>query len=190
MEILLTKRELEEKIWGEGLSEDDKKALADELDLGEVSSITEENIGPGADVMIILIVLAAIQAIKLGKDLNDGVDGWIELGKKLSKLVDKKEIVAVDKDGATSLAIKFISDQEKIESIRKDTEHEINLASTFGLIGDNREPDDLISKPYNYYVQSFIVNDEKIYVLGVKSSGEVNLIKCFEFGNSYGIREM
>jgi hypothetical protein len=58
------------------------------------------------------------------------------------------------------------------------------------MFNDGRKPDQLISKPYNYFIQTYLINNEKHYVIGIKSTGEVNLIKCFEFGNPYGITEI
>jgi len=80
------------------------------------------------------------------------------------------------------LALEFISCLEKVDSIEKTSEQEVTLVnfSASHLFGDDRKSEDLISKPYNYYIFSFLINDEKIYVIGVKTHGEVNLIKCFD----------
>lgn len=74
--------------------------------------------------------------------------------------------------------------------MEKENEHEINLVRVDGMFMVGRKSDELITKPYNYFIQTYLINNEKYYVVGIKSTGEVNLIKCFEYGNPYGIAEI
>ena len=191
MELLINLERFEHKINGEGLSSSDIEEIKKELEFDGDQEISERNIGPGADVMVILVSILTIANIfLLGDKIDKGIEGWIKIGKRLKKLFSRKELVALDKDGASLLAIEFIYTIETIISIEKEAEHEISLVRQDGLFGDGRKPEELISKPYNYYIQTFLVNDEKHYIIGIKSTGEVNLIKCFEFGNPYGISEI
>lgn len=191
MELLINLEKFEEKINGEGLSLSDIDEIKNELEFEGDKEVSEQNIGPGADVMVILVSILTIANIfLLGDKIDKGIEGWIKIGKRLKKLFAKKELIAVDKDGASLLAIEFISSIETIQSIEKEAEHEINLVRLDGLFGDGRKPEELISKPYNYFVQTYLINDDKHYVIGIKSTGEVNIIKCFEFGNPYGISEI
>ena len=121
----------------------------------------------------------------MGGEINDGIDGWIEIGKKLQKLFRGKKIVSIDIDGATALAIDQIAKQGRIVSLEKIQETTINLVDVSGMISVNSE---LSKKPHNYYIQTYRINDEDIYVVGIKSSGEVEIIKHFIF-NPYGISE-
>lgn len=191
MELLLNLEKFEEKINGEGLTPADIEQIKKELEFDGDKEVSEQNIGPGADVMVILVsILTVANIFLLGDKIDKGIEGWVKLGKRLKNLFSKKELVAVDKDGASLLAIEFISTFETIQSLEKEAEHEINLVRLDGLFGDGRTPNELISKPYNYFIQTYLVNDDKHYVIGVKSTGEVNLIKCFEFGNPYGLSEI
>jgi len=191
MELLLNLERFEDKINGEGLSPTDIEHIKEELEFDGDQEISERNIGSGADVMVILVSILTIANIfLLGDKIDKGIEGWIKIGKRLKKLFSRKELVAVDKDGAGLLAIEFISTIETIHSIEKEAEHEINLVRLDGLFDDGRKPGELISKPYIYYIQTYIVNDDKHYVIGIKSTGDVNLIKCFELGNPYGISEI
>lgn len=46
----------------------------------------------------------------------------------------------------------------------------------------------LSKEPYNYYIQSYCINNSDVYVIGIKSTGEVKIIKHFVF-NYHGIEE-
>ena len=102
----------------------------------------------------------------------------------------KKLLVAIDSDGAALLALEFIYNLETVRSIQKTSEQEIALVdfSTPNVVGDNPKAEDLIARPYNYYICSFLINGEKQYIAGVKPHGEVNLIKCFDICSPYGTR--
>jgi hypothetical protein len=191
MEILISLEKFREKINEEGLSQLDFKDIKNELDFEEEISLSEENIGPGADVMVILVsILTIAQVFLLGEKIDKGIDGWLKLGKRVKNLFHKKKLIAVDQDGASLLAIEFISNLEPIKSLQKQEEHTINLVNLIDLLPDGRTPENLITKPFNYFIQSYIINDEKLYVLGIKSSGEVNIIKCFDYGWPYSIVEL
>lgn len=191
MEILISLEKFAEKINNEGLSQSDFDEIKKVLDFEEEINLSEENIGPGADVMVILVsILTIAQVFLLGEKINKGIDGWINLGKRVKKLFKTKELIAVDKDGASLLAIEFISNLEQVNSLKKHDELIINLVDLIDSFQDGRKPENLITKPFNYFIQSYIINDEKLYVLGIKSSGEVNIIKCFEYGWPYSIVEL
>ena len=48
---------------------------------------------------------------------------------------------------------------------------------------------ELPKHPHNYYIQTYELYDGRIVILGIKSSGEVNLIKAFEY-DPYGLLEI
>lgn len=187
MELLLQIDDFEDKINGDGLTDKDKEAIKKHIDFEEADKVDPVNIGPGADMIVILTVINLIVDIFLiGSRITEGFDGWLKIGKKLRKLIKRSELVSVDNDGATILAIDYISRYEKITSLTKVDETTINLVDVSGMIPANKRG--IASKPHNYYIKTFEVNDDKIYVVGIKSTGEVNLIKCFGF-NPYGISE-
>ena len=169
------------------LSESDKERIKKTVDLDHVTEMDYVNIGPGADLIVLLVVVSiGIQIIKLGEEINNGIDGWIKIGKKLRKLFERKKIVSVDLDGATALAVSLISKKETITSLVKIQEQVINLVDLSGMIHFNKG---LSQKPHNYYIQTYCVNGMDIYVIGIKSTGEVEIIKHFGF-NPYGIMDI
>jgi len=189
MEILLSIDNYEEKECNDCLdySESEKERIKKEVGFDHVSKVDFVNIGPGADYIVILLVVSiGLQLIKIGAEINNGIDGWIEIGKKLHKLFRRKKIVSVDLDGATALAVNFIAKKSRIDRLEKLQEFTINLVDLSGMIRGNRG---LSKKPHNYYIQTYRVNYEDIYVIGIKSTGEVELIKHFGF-NPYGIIEV
>lgn len=169
------------------VSDDDKNELVKLTELDEIHDAKYVNIGPGADFIVLLLIIdIGLRALKLGAEINDGIDGWIGLGKKLSKLFQREKIVSIDIDGATSIAIELISREVKIDSLKKMEETTINLVDVSGMIPINSG---LSAKPHNYYILTYRVNGEDVYVVGVTSTGEANIIKHFGF-NPYGITDI
>ena len=181
MEILLSIDNYEEKACNDCLdySESEKERIKKEVGFDHVSKVDFVNIGLGADCIVILLVVSIFfQLIRIGAEINDGIDGWIEIGRKLRRLFRRKKIVSVDVDGATALAIAHIARKEKITKLVKLQENTINLVDVSGQIPANKG---LSKKPHNYYIQTYQVNDEEIYVMGIKSTGDVKVIKHFTF---------
>ncbi len=193
MELLLTIKEIEDQVYGEGISENEKEIIKKRFtDFGKIE-ISEKNIGPGADVMTILVVMLTVTNVFLiGDKIDKGIDGWLKLASRIKKLFTDDELTSTDIEAASLLAIQLISETENISSIEKTSEQEIALVdfSASHLFGDGRTKDDLVSKPYSYYIFSFLVNNDKYYIIGVKSHGETNLIKCFSANSPYGIKEI
>lgn len=182
MEILLSIDNYEEKACNDSLdfSESEKERIKKEVGFDYVSKVDFVNIGLGADwIVIFLVVSIVFQLIKIGAEINDGIEGWIGIGKKLRRLFRHKKIVSVDVDGATALAIEHIAKKEKIIKLVKLQESTINLVDISGQIPANKG---LSKKPHNYYIQIYQINDENIYVVGIKSTGETKIIKHFGLG--------
>jgi len=79
--------------------------------------------------LIFMTITLALDLIKLGAEINAGIDGWIELGKKILNLFIQDELVSVDSDGATALAINHIAKYEDISCLKKMTESVIDLTT-------------------------------------------------------------
>ncbi len=168
------------------LSELKKETIRDNTDIGHVIKSDIVNIGAGADWLVIYLVLdIGLRMIKLGSEINDGIDGWIGLGKKLQKLFHRKKIVSVDIEGANALAIALIAKRRKISQLEKNQESTINLVDLSGIIPHNKG---LSKKPHNYHILSYRINGEDVYIIGVTSEGETKIIKHFGF-NIDGISE-
>lgn len=188
MEVLLNVDNYEE--WESNntftLSTIEIEKITNQIDFGDIKKCSLVNIGPDADWLVILLLLdLGLQLIKVGAEINDGIDGWIGLGKKLQKLFHRNKIVSIDNDGATALAINQIAKKQEIVRLEKIEESIINLADLSGMIHGNKG---LSKKPYNYYIQSYCINNSDIYVIGIKSTGEVKVIKHFIF-SIHGIEE-
>ncbi len=191
MELLINTDKYDDQInWKKLLIENSDEILK-AVDIEGRKKVSLENIGPGADVFVILVsILTVANVFLLGEKIDKGIEGWIKIGSRIKKLFKKKELVAIDKDGASLLAVEFINKVETIKSLEKEDEHEINLVNLKHMFTDGRKEGELITKPYNYFIQTYIINNEKRYIIGIKSTGEVNLIKCFELVNPYGITEI
>lgn len=169
------------------ISDNDKEEIRKRLNLTNICDTKFVNIGPGADLIVLLLIInIGLTVLKLGSEINDGIEGWISLGKKLNHLFRKRKIVSVDIDGATSLAVGLIAQHEKIVTLEKIQETTINLVDVSGIIPTNTN---LSAKPHNYYIQAYRINYEEIYVVGITSTGEAQIIKHFGF-NPYGIKEI
>lgn len=188
MEILLVIDNYEENVCNNNLdvSKIKKETVKNNIDFGHVSKFNIVNIGAGADWMVVCLVIdIGLRMIKLGSEINDGIDGWIGLGKKLQKLFHRKKIVSVDIEGANALAIALIAKRRKISQLEKIQESTINLVDLSGIIPHNKG---LSKKPHNYHILSYRINGEDVYIIGVTSEGETKIIKHFGF-NIDGISE-
>lgn len=169
------------------LSFDDKEEIRKRAGFKNICDVQLVNIGPGADFIVLLLILdISLSILQLGTVINDGIDGWVGIGKKLKNLFQRHKIVSIDSDGATSMAIELIARHETITSLEKIQDTTINLVDVSGMIPLNSN---LSAKLHNYYIQAYRINNEDIYVIGITSSGEVSIIKHFGF-NPYGIDDI
>jgi hypothetical protein len=106
-------------------------------------------------------LIFGLRALKFGAEVNDGIDGWIGIGKKLKKLFKRNKIVSIDKEGATAMAIELIAPKEEIIKLEKIQESTINLVDVSGMTTINSE---LNKRPHNYYIQTYRINDLDIYM--------------------------
>ena len=94
----------------------------------EVETINTINIGAGADWIVFLATYVAspLAVLAMGKKINEGIEGWLAVGKKLRSIFKSIDVVSIDCDTATYLAIEFINKRIKIESFVKTNETIIN----------------------------------------------------------------
>ncbi|MFN3701712.1 MAG: hypothetical protein ACK4VI_09385 [Alphaproteobacteria bacterium] len=178
-----------EKMNDSYLSDHDLRDIREQINIADVD-VSEVNIGPGADLITILVTINTIANVfLLGQHINTGFDGWVDLGKRLKSLFDKKQLIAIDRDTASLLAFEYINSIEVIQSLIKTHEHEINWINLDEMFGD-RKPEDFISRPHAFFIQTYLINDEKYYVVSITAQGEVELIKRFDAVNPYGMYEI
>lgn len=191
MELLLNIDNYEEKMSSDELtlSETEKKKIINDIAISNVESIEFVNIGAGVDCMVIMVGFALVgyKILKSGKSINDGIDGWLEIGKKLKKLVKHNKIISIDSDGATLLAIKLISQKENIRFLEVCQEDTINLVDMSGFFPENKG---LAARPFNYFIKTIKVNEETLYIIGINSAGQATIIKRYDVSNGIYIEEI
>ena len=184
MEIIFISKGLSEKLMDEPLQEinsEEYNAILEQLKaIDKTLIIKEVNLGLGADWIAILVIINSIANVLLvGDKLVKGIDGLIEIGKRIKKIFNKSKKVYIDKDAATVLAIEFLSKSEKIFSIKKINEEIIALKDLSEMLTD-RTNNDFIAKPYNVYLQTYEINDNKMKILGIRSDGKIKELYSFE----------
>jgi hypothetical protein len=153
----------------------------------QVEELTEDieikfaNIGTAADWPTLLLL---INIFLSGKNINEAIDGWIELAKKFknvfSRLKENCGTTLISRDAARLLCLDNLSKMEEIKNIEEIEGKTINFNQTTG-----ETVSELASKPFNLYVFFFKVNDEKVYVFGIKSSGKIEFSYVFDVANPY-----
>jgi len=146
--------------------------------------LEETDIGHGADLpMFLAIFSGAATLFFLGKKINENLDSWVSIGQKFHKLVttlrERFGETKIDENGASFLAIQCISEQcTSITSLVKISESTI-VISPFS----QRNPKRLDSRADALYIQVFEVNNETMYVIGIKSQGTVEFMH--KFGSNF-----
>lgn len=151
-----------------------------------VQKLSRVNIGPGADFLTILVVINTIADTYLvASKLLEGSEAWKKLLEKIKGFISKKQLISIDEEGAKFLAVDYLVSHYSCDSIELVDSHVINITDISGMV---RNTSELAKKPHNYYVQTYLVNGEDTVVLGIRSDGEVKLIKAFGLSN-YGLDE-
>jgi hypothetical protein len=160
-------------------------------DIGESLSelgpyqVGDADIGPGADWPMFAITLTAIGSVFLvGEKIDKNLEAWVSIGRKVKKAVSrlKKDhgAVRVDEAGARLLILERLTrDESKILSLE-------------GLVFDTIPIHEFPERPKNelgsrydaLYVLVVRINNDRLYVAGVRSSGEI------DFCHSYGAHFM
>ena len=115
----------------------------------------------------------------LGDKVVKGIDGWIEVTKRIKKIITNSDKVYFDNDAATLLAIDYISKKIKIQSIEKISEEIIHLQDLSLMLTD-RSPKGFISKPFNVYIHTYKVNSDAVKIIAIKSNGEIKEFYSFQ----------
>lgn len=190
MEILLNIEELSNITndgWDDYFKEDEEQKIRDVLQMDGVEKVARVNIGPGADFLTILVAIITIfDTYLVASKILEGSESWKKLIDKIKGFISKSQLVSVDEEGAKILAIHYISEHYSYDSIELVGSHVINIAEV------SCKPDassELAKKPHNYYIQTYRINGEDRLILGVRSDGEVKLIKAFDLSN-YGLHEL
>lgn len=179
MEVLLNIENYEEKACNDRLdySDAEKERIKKSSKLDHITEVDFVNIGPGVDMIVILLVISlGLQILNIGKEINEGIDGWIGLGQKIRRLFKRKRIVSIDEEAAAALAINLIAQKEKIYKLVKIQEETINFVDVSGMLPKNKG---LSRKPHNYYIQTYLINDRETYVIGIQSTGKAKILSHY-----------
>jgi len=144
--------------------------------------VKEANYGTGHDwIWIFLVIQGVGSMIILGDKIDKGLDGWINIGKKIKRFVKKVERVKLDVDALKALCIYEITKKNrKLSSLELLSEVEVEVRNNSSIFPD-RKRSDFISKDKNYHVFIFIVNNNFMYVFICSIDGKVELLKYLDF---------
>lgn len=184
MQIIFIPKNQADALMNVGLDEIDSKefeSIKKELNRIDFEvEIKDVNLGIGADwIAILAIINSVVNVLMIGDKLIKGIDGWVEVGKRLKKIFKKADRVYLDNDAATILAIEYISKSVKIQSLEKISEEIIYLKDLSKMLLD-RKSDDFISRPYNIYIHTYKINNELVKILAIRSDGEIKEIYSFD----------
>lgn len=170
------------------LSEKDRKTIEDVYDLTREDKYEIANIGPGADLLVILTTIATfgLSIWNFPTVLKDGLDIWQWLIKKLKSFIRKKELVSLDQDAAGILAIDYLSNKFGDDSCFNLMDaHTFKIIDLGGMFPNRKES--LAAHPHNYYVFTFYIA-ARIIVLSVQSTGEIRELENFD-DMPYGLND-
>lgn len=173
--------------WNSAFTEEEQLQISQELNVDGIAELRRVNIGPGADLLVILVAINTIvDSFLVGSKLLEGVVGWKKLIGWLKKLMKAEELVSVDEAGATVLALDYLAHHYDYDTITKEDAHTIPFNDLSYMIPANKNG--IARHPHAYYVQTYLLDGDRYCVLGIKSTGEVNLIKSFRL-NPYALQE-
>lgn len=177
MKLIILPKSLSEELINYELSDIHSQELNEILkELKEIDNnvdIAEINLGRGADWILILATLNSIIGVMaLGDKLEKGIDGWIKIGKRISKIFNKSDRVYLDDNAAKIIAITHISNKIDIKDIKLIDQHTTILVD-FSDWFKQRNSESFEAKPFNIYNYTFEVNNDRTISLSIKSNGEI-----------------
>jgi len=184
MKIIILPKDLSEDLMNIELSKIESKELHEILfELNEIDTnvhISLVNFGRGADWILLLATLSSITGvIALGDTLEKGINGWVKIGKRISKIFEKSDRIYLDEDASKILAISHISKKIDITSLKLIDNHTTTLAD-FSSWFKQLKPDCFEAKPFNLYNFTFEINNIRMISLSIKSNGEITDILDIE----------
>jgi len=143
-------------------------------EFAEDVQVEKTEIGYGADWPVYLLIIYGI--FLQGKRISENLDSWISIARKFCSFIeyieDKFKAYRLDEEAATLVAINTIVKdmQGNINSIEKLSEEIIPVAPL-----EHRSPDHLDHRPYAMYLQTYKVNNQYVYIFGIKSKGTIEI---------------
>ena len=175
MKIVFLPNEYAEELTCDGLSGVPRpflESLQTELTNDEFKvEFSDRNFGLGADwIWLLATIYLAKEVLKEGESINKGIEGWVEIGKRLFEFKKKhSRQVIFDLDALTCMAITRISEEfPNPKSIEKVVEHE--KKSDRNTNHGTRIVD-------SYVLLEFLVNDRYLFIFGSNLDGDLQLLK-------------
>ncbi len=184
MELIFSDRYYDSAEWEEGKY---AKELATELsEVDQNVKTATADIGHGADWPVVLVqifnnidwgsflaVAGPSGLFLLGDQINRNLDGWIEIGKKFKRLVEKFHPTRIDENAATLMALNDV-----VENAGKPIEFSASL-QIVEFTPLPRGKGKLDKRPDALYLITVRIPN-KVFVYGVKSNGK--MVFKHEFG--------
>ncbi len=158
----------------------EREKIEKEYGLSSSDTVEVVNIGPGADVLVILstIATAGLAVWNFPTVLRDGIENWRWLIDKLKAFKKKNQLVSLDFDAAGLLAIDYVAEKYGAGTASEFTDsHTFNIINVEGMFPGKENT--LAARPHNYYVFTFYVAP-RIIVLSVRSTGEIRELEVFD----------
>ena len=191
MELLICSNFLNEVLEssdGVSFSDEEIDLIQKNTGLGDVAGVkySPANIGPGADFWAVLAsILVVKDFLLLAPSVLSGIEDWKKLLDKVKHLIARHELVSLDEEGAQMLAVDYMMNHFPCKYLNIIDSHTVKTQDFSEII---RSASSLVKAPYRYYILTFQTDDLTTYVVGVRSTGEINLIKVFDY-NPYGLTE-
>jgi len=134
----------------------------------------DADIGGGADWWFTILAFGGAIFFQ-GKNLNENLEAWKDIGNKIRSLFRKNENYKfIDQEAAIALAISIICEKAKVK--------EIELTNSNSIIGKetNTKGFNINFSPLDYYILIFKVNGIENFVFCIKSNGKVRFQDYFE----------
>lgn len=159
--------------YGGPISDSELAQVIDDYDGIDVERAVTVNVGPGADIIVILAVInTVIDALLIWDKLETVVSQLRKLADWIRSKKEKRLLWSIDEIGVSALAVQYIAQCEgEIMELSRLDSHAFDLSSM---------------EIYKYYVQSYLVNNEKIFIIGCDSDGNLQELGIYDSINNYG----
>jgi|GEM_PF-4540333 len=136
--------------------------------------------GRGASQWAVILTFSAA-AFLAGKRIEENLDAWLRLAKRLANLIAKLRArsgpVFVGPSGAQAVLLSFLADRTEIKELATVCCEEVYV--------DRRMDGSFQHSPERFYLGAFVVNRSKLHLLVMKSTAELKLHESFAVGSAW-----
>lgn len=151
------------------------------------AELTNSDIGRGADWPVVIAALTGLAM--LGKKIDEGIEGWIKVARRIRKLVNKlkrkKKLVAIDRHIANLLCLEYIG------------RHSENVPRKIELAGESiialqtvehHQHGGVERYPDAIYVMKYLVDSSTLHVFLVGTEGTIKSRLTYQIDLLSGLR--